>query len=92
MTREGKATAMLSKEDQRRFEQITRHLRTTDPDFVARISDRAGTRRSRLMVVFSVLLTAAVPPLAVVGGYPAGVISALLLCVVGVLLALSRRT
>jgi hypothetical protein len=83
---------MLSKEDQRRFEQITRHLRTTDPDFVARISDRAWTRRSRLLVLFSILLTAAVPPLTVVGGYAAGVVSTVLLTVAGVLLALSRRT
>jgi Protein of unknown function (DUF3040) len=83
---------MLSKEDQRRFEQITRNLRTTDPDFVARISDRAWTRRSRLLVLFSILLTAAVPPLAVVGGYAAGVVSTVLLTVAGVTLALSRRT
>jgi Protein of unknown function (DUF3040) len=83
---------MLSKEDQRRFEQITRNLRTTDPDFVARISDRAWTRRSRLLVLFSILLTAAVPPLAVVGGYAAGVVSTVLLTVAGVMLALSRRT
>jgi Protein of unknown function (DUF3040) len=83
---------MLSREDQRRFEQITRHLRTTDPDFVARISDRAWTRRSRFLVLFSILLTAAVPPLAVVGGLAAGVVSTVLLSVVGILLALSRRT
>jgi Protein of unknown function (DUF3040) len=83
---------MLSKEDQRRFEQITRHLRTTDPDFVARISDRAWTRRSRLLVVLSVLLSAAVPPLAVVGGYAAGVVCTVLLTLAGILITLSRRT
>jgi Protein of unknown function (DUF3040) len=83
---------MLSKEDQRRFEQITRHLRTTDPDFVARVSDRAWTRRSRLLVIFSILLSAAIPPLAAVGGYGAGVVSAILLTLVGILVTLSRRT
>jgi hypothetical protein len=83
---------MLSKEDQRRFEQITRHLRTTDPDFVARISDRAWTRRSRYLLFFSILLITGVPPLAVAGGYAAGVVSAILLTVAGILLALSRRT
>ncbi|HEX6970521.1 MAG TPA: DUF3040 domain-containing protein [Micromonosporaceae bacterium] len=60
---------MLSKEDQRRFEEITRHLRATDPDFVARVGDRPWTRRTRLLVLVTLLLWAAVPPLAVVGGW-----------------------
>lgn len=82
---------MLSKEDQRRFDQIARHLRTTDPEFVARVGDRSWTRRSRLLVFFSVVLCASVPPLAVVGGYVAGTISAGALLVAGLLLVLARR-
>ena len=82
---------MLSKEDQRRFDQIARHLRETDPDFVARVGDWSWMRRSRLLTLFSVVLYAAVPPLALQGGYPAGAISAGILLVAGRLLVLAQR-
>lgn len=82
---------MLSKEDQRRFEQIARHLRETDPDFVARMGERPWTRRSRLLVLFSIVLCAAVPPLTVLGGYPAAALSTGLLLGAGRMLVLAKR-
>jgi hypothetical protein len=82
---------MLSKEDQRRFDQIARHLRMTDPEFFARVGDQSRTRRNRLLVIFSVVLCTTVPPMAAAGGYAAGVLSAGVLLVAGVLLAMARR-
>jgi len=82
---------MLNREDQRRFDQIARHLRTTDPEFVARLGDRAAIRRNHIMIIASVLLWAAVPILALRGGWLAGVISAAALCVAGVLAWRARR-
>lgn len=82
---------MLSKEDQRRFDQIARHLRTTDPEFVARVGDRAWTRRSRLLVVLSILLWVVVPPLTVLGGWFAAAISAIALAGAALLLSLVHR-
>ncbi|MEV0397658.1 DUF3040 domain-containing protein [Polymorphospora rubra] len=82
---------MLSREDQRRFEQITRRLRSTDPEFVARVGDRASTRRRRLVAAVVVALWAAVPPLVVVGGWLAATICAVLLAVAGTLTFWLRR-
>lgn len=82
---------MLSREDQRRFEQITRRLRTTDPDFVARVGDRISTRRRRLMTAVVIALWAAVPPVAALGGWPAVTICATLLVVAGGLMFWIRR-
>ncbi|MDG4765044.1 DUF3040 domain-containing protein [Solwaraspora sp. WMMD406] len=82
---------MLSREDQRRFDQIARHLRTTDPDFVARVGDRAANRRNRMAIIASVLLWATVPPLALFGGWLAAIISTVALCVAGVLALRARR-
>jgi hypothetical protein len=81
---------MLSREDQRRFDQITRQLRTTDPDFVARVGDRASVRRKRLLVLTILGLWASVPALATVGGWIAAVGSAVALCLAGVLLLALR--
>ncbi|HEX5597122.1 MAG TPA: DUF3040 domain-containing protein [Micromonosporaceae bacterium] len=82
---------MLSKEDQRRFEQIARHLRVTDPEFVARVGDQAWVRRSRLLVFLSILLWAAVPPLVVVGGWFAAMLSTAALVGAATLLQRAHR-
>jgi hypothetical protein len=81
---------MLSREDQRRFDQIARELRMSDPEFVARLGGRAATRRNRMMIVASLLLWAAVPVLTVVGGWGAGTTSVALLGVAGVLALRAR--
>ncbi|MEV1289323.1 DUF3040 domain-containing protein [Micromonospora sp. NPDC049679] len=81
---------MLSREDQRRFDQIARQLRMTDPEFVARLGDTAATRRNRIMIVVSLLLWASVPALTVMGGWGAGATSVALLGVAGVLALRAR--
>ncbi|SDZ04522.1 Protein of unknown function [Micromonospora pattaloongensis] len=81
---------MLSREDQRRFDQITRQLRMSDPEFVARLGDTAATRRNRLAIVASLLLWASVPALTVIGGWAAGATSAALLGIAGVLALRAR--
>jgi hypothetical protein len=83
--------AMLSREDQRRFDQIARHLRTTDPEFVARTSDPAANRHNRAAIIISVLLWAVVPLLAFFGGWIAAVICAVALSAAGVLALRTRR-
>ncbi|WP_326552599.1 DUF3040 domain-containing protein [Micromonospora sp. NBC_01813] len=82
---------MLSREDQRRFDQIARHLRTTDPDFVARLGDPAANRRNRAAIIVSVLLWAVVPLLAFFGGWIAAVICTVALSAAGVLALRARR-
>ncbi|MFY1637213.1 DUF3040 domain-containing protein [Solwaraspora sp. WMMB335] len=82
---------MLSREDQRRFDQIARHLRTTDPEFVARLGDQAANRRNRLAIVASVVLWATVPLLALSGGWLAAIIAAVALCLAGALALRARR-
>jgi hypothetical protein len=64
---------MLSKEDQRRFDEITRQLRITDPQFVARLSDRAQHRRGKLLLLLTVVLWSAVPAVVVLGGWLAAI-------------------
>jgi hypothetical protein len=91
LTREGKAAAMLSKEDQRRFDEITRQLRITDPEFVARLSDRAQHRRGRLLLLLTVVLWSAVPAVVVLGGWLAAVIAPVVLAVASVLAWRVRR-
>ncbi|MFC7546172.1 DUF3040 domain-containing protein [Plantactinospora sp. GCM10030261] len=70
---------MLSKEDQIRFEQITRELRASDPRFFARLDDRHRIRRRRLMMALTIALWTAVPALAVVAGGVTGAVYALIL-------------
>ncbi|MGW0436372.1 DUF3040 domain-containing protein [Micromonospora sp. NPDC003197] len=82
---------MLSKEDQRRFEQITRHLRATDPNFFARLDDRARGRRGRILLLLTVLLWASLPALIVLGGGLAGAICGVTLLVNGGLMWRARR-
>ena len=82
---------MLSKEDQRRFDQITRQLRTTDPKFFARLDDRVRARRSRLLLVLAIVLWAALPVLAVIGGGLAGAVCGAALLVNGGLMWRARR-
>jgi hypothetical protein len=82
---------MLSREEQRRLAELARQLRTTDPDFVARMGDRGQARRGRVLIAVSALLWATVPALAFVGGWAACMISAAVLAVAGVLVLKARR-
>jgi hypothetical protein len=70
---------MLSKEDQRRFEQITRHLRESDPEFFARLDHQARARRGRYLLLLTILLWAALPAMTVLAGRLAGAICAVVL-------------
>lgn len=72
---------MLSKEDQRRFEQITRHLRESDPEFFARLDQRAKARRGRYLMLLTVVLWASLPALTVLAGRPVGAVCAVVLLV-----------
>jgi Flp pilus assembly protein TadB len=82
---------MLSKEDQRRFEQITRHLRESDPKFFARLDHRARARRGRYLVLLTIVLWAALPATTVLAGRVAGAICAVVLVANSVLLWRYRR-
>lgn len=82
---------MISGEDQRRFDEITRQLHTTDPEFVARTGTGDPPRHSRILIGAGVLLWAAVPALAFVGGWVAAMVSGVVLAVAGVLVLKARR-
>jgi hypothetical protein len=82
---------MLSKEDQRRFDQIIRQLRMTDPKFFARLDDRVRARRGRLLFLLTILLWASLPVLAVLGGGLAGAVCGVALLVNGGLMWRARR-
>ncbi|MFI6758007.1 DUF3040 domain-containing protein [Micromonospora sp. NPDC050417] len=82
---------MLSKEDQRRFDEITRQLRISDPDFVARLSNRAQARRGRLLLLLTVILWSAVPAVVVIGGWVAAVMAPVVLAAASVLAWRVRR-
>jgi hypothetical protein len=73
--------AMLSKEDQRRFDEITRRLRESDPQFFHRLDQRtrARLRRGRYLMLLTVALWAALPAVTVLAGRPVGGIFALVL-------------
>lgn len=81
---------MLSKEDQRRFDQITRQLRLTDPKFFARLESQARGRRHQLLLLLPLVLWAAVPVAIVAGGWVAATLAPAVLATVSVLLW--RRT
>ena len=83
---------MLSKEDQRRFYEITRQLRISDPEFVARLSNRAQQRRGRLLLLLTVVLWSAVPAVVVLGGWLAAALAPVLLAAACVLAWRTRRT
>jgi len=87
----GMSAGMLSREEQRRLEELARQLRTTDPDFVARMGDRTPHRRGRVLITASALLWATVPALAFIGGWVAGMVSAAVLAVAGMLVLKARR-
>ncbi|MFF5178209.1 DUF3040 domain-containing protein [Micromonospora sp. NPDC000316] len=70
---------MLSKEDQRRFDQITRQLRESDPAFFARLDHRVRARRGRYLMLLTIVLWASLPAMAVFAGRLAGVICAVVL-------------
>ncbi len=77
---------MLSKEDQRRFEQITRHLRESDPAFFARLAHRVRLRRGRWLLLLTVVLWASLPATTVLLGRSAGAICAVVLLANAVLM------
>jgi hypothetical protein len=72
---------MLNREEQRRLDEMALQLRTTDPEFVARMGDREPSRRARALIAVSVVLWAAVPALAYVGGWIATAATAAVLTV-----------
>lgn len=82
---------MLSSDERRRLQQMAQHLRTTDPDFVARMGDSTGPRRGRVLFVVSALLWAIVPALAFIGGWVAAMVSAAVLALAGLLLLKARH-
>lgn len=82
---------MLSKEDQRRFDEIVRQLRTSDPEFVARLGNRARHRRARLMLILTFTLWAAVPAVVVLGGWLAAAIAPVMLVTASLLVWQTRR-
>ncbi|SCL22889.1 DUF3040 domain-containing protein [Micromonospora inyonensis] len=82
---------MLSKEDQRRFEQITRYLRESDPAFFARLDQRARANRGRYLVLLTIVLWAALPAMTVLAGRVAGAICAVVLLANSALLWRYRR-
>lgn len=86
---------MLSKEDQRRFDEITRQLRASDPEFVDRLSarwdGRVVSRRARLMLMVTVVLWAAVPAVVVLGGWLAAAAAPLMVTMASMLVWHARR-
>ncbi|MEU7934280.1 DUF3040 domain-containing protein [Micromonospora echinofusca] len=82
---------MLSKEDQRRFEQITRQLRESDPAFFARLDNRARARRGRWLMLLTIVLWASLPATTVLAGRLAGAICAVLLVANAALMWRFRR-
>lgn len=82
---------MLSSDERRRLDEMAQHLRTTDPDFVARMGDRTRSRHGRVLFAASALLWATVPALAFIGGWVAGMVSAAVLVVAGLLVLKARR-
>ncbi|GLY20820.1 hypothetical protein CA850_01405 [Micromonospora echinospora] len=82
---------MLSKEDQRRFEQITRYLRESDPAFFSRLDQRARAHRGRYLVLLTIVLWASLPAMTVLAGRVAGAICAVVLLANSALLWRHRR-
>lgn len=86
---------MLSKEDQRRFDEITRNLRASDPEFVARLGarwdGRVVSRRARFMLMVTVLLWVSVPAVVVLGGWLAAALAPLMVTMASVLVWHARR-
>jgi len=82
---------MLSSDERRRLDEMAQQLRTTDPDFVARMGDRARPRRGRALLAASALLWATVPALAFIGGWVAGMVSAVVLAAAGLLVLKAWR-
>ncbi|SCL17582.1 Protein of unknown function [Micromonospora pallida] len=82
---------MLSKEDQRRFEEITRNLRESDPAFFARLDQRARARRGRYLVLLTIMLWAALPAMTVLAGRVVGAVCAVVLVASSALLWRYRR-
>ncbi|WP_434741138.1 DUF3040 domain-containing protein [Micromonospora sp. SH-82] len=72
---------MLSKEDQRRFDEITRQLKASDPGFFHRLDQRtrARIRRSRCLMLLAVVLWASLPAVTVLAGRPVGAVFAVAL-------------
>ncbi|WP_405105747.1 DUF3040 domain-containing protein [Micromonospora sp. NBC_01405] len=82
---------MLSKEDQRRFEQITRQLRESDPEFFARLEHRARAHRGRYLMLLTIVLWASLPAATVLAGGLAGAIFAVVLLANAALMWRFRR-
>ncbi|GLI03016.1 DUF3040 domain-containing protein [Phytohabitans aurantiacus] len=78
---------MISGEDQRRLDEIARSLRTTDPEFVARmgLGDERRRRWGPTLIAVAVLLWAAVPAFAYAGGWLGASVCTVLVAVAGTL-------
>ncbi|GGL98031.1 MULTISPECIES: DUF3040 domain-containing protein [Micromonospora] len=72
---------MLSKEDQRRFDEITRQLRESDPEFFSRLArrTRSRVRRGRYLLLLTIVLWASLPAVTVLAGRPTGAVFAVVL-------------
>ncbi|WP_410811181.1 DUF3040 domain-containing protein [Micromonospora sp. 067-2] len=82
---------MLSKEDQRRFDQITRQLRESDPAFFNRLDHRVRARRGRYLMLLTIVLWASLPAMTVFAGRLAGAICAVVLVANAALMWRFRR-
>lgn len=78
---------MISGDEQRRLDEIARQMRTTDPEFFARmgVGDEGRRRWGPALVAVAVLLWAAVPAFAYVGGWLGATFCTVLIVVAGTL-------
>ncbi|WP_213456010.1 DUF3040 domain-containing protein [Rhizomonospora bruguierae] len=82
---------MLSRADQRRLDEIARHLRDTDPEFAMAMGGPARPRAYRMLLTVSVVLWTLPVALTALGGWLLGAITAVVLTAAGVALLLCRR-
>jgi hypothetical protein len=84
---------MISGDEQRRLDEIARQLRTTDPEFFARmgVGDEGRRRRGTALIAVAVLLWAAVPAFAYVGGWLGATVCTALIVVAGTLAIKATR-
>jgi Protein of unknown function (DUF3040) len=82
---------MLSRADQRRLDEIARHLADSDPQFAMAMGGAARSRAYKLLLAVSVVLWTLPVALTVLAGWLAGVIASAVLTAAGVALLLCRR-
>ncbi|MEH1127486.1 DUF3040 domain-containing protein [Micromonospora sp. CPCC 206061] len=84
---------MISGDEQRRLDEIAQQLRTTDPEFFARmgVGDQGRRRWGSTLVAVAVLLWAAVPAFAYAGGWLGASVCTVLIVVAGTLAITGSR-